>query len=115
VPTPAVGTPEVIRPGLKRPTEAQRVAAASGNTNTTEARPQHASASTPAATTTTKVTTEKTPEKTATAFSNNYTTKQGDTFWKIAQSHKTTPEAIMKANNIKDAKKLKPGMTLHVP
>lgn len=113
VPTTAAGNEVVVRPALKRPTEAQRLAAATGGT--AEARPPKGS--TPAATTT--VATEKAPakttEKAATTFSNNYTTKQGDTFWKIAQSHKTTPEAIMKANNIKDAKKLKPGMTLRVP
>ncbi len=114
VATTAAGNEVLVRPGLKRPTEAQRVAAATGGSTTEVRTPK---GSTPAATTT--VATEKTPaknsEKAATTFSNNYTTKQGDTFWKIAQSHKTSPEAIMKANNIKDAKKLKPGMTLKVP
>lgn len=44
-----------------------------------------------------------------------YTVKQGDTFWKIANAHKTTPAAIMKANRISDPKKLKVGMQLSVP
>jgi LysM repeat protein len=44
-----------------------------------------------------------------------YTVKQGDTFWKIANAHKTTPAALMKANRINDPKKLKVGMQLLVP
>ena len=44
-----------------------------------------------------------------------YTVKSGDTFWKIANAHKTTPAAIMKANRISDPKKLKVGMQLTLP
>lgn len=44
-----------------------------------------------------------------------YTVKPGDTFWKIASVHKTTPAAIMKANRISDPKKLRVGMQLVVP
>ncbi len=49
------------------------------------------------------------------ATTRKYIVKSGDTFWRIAQSHKTTPAAIMKANRIKDPKKLKVGMQLLVP
>jgi LysM repeat protein len=45
----------------------------------------------------------------------SYTVKSGDTFWKIARAHKSTPDAIMKANRITDARKLKPGMKILVP
>lgn len=51
----------------------------------------------------------------APAAKKKYTVKSGDTFWRIAQAHKTTPAAIMKANRITDAKKLKAGMELLVP
>lgn len=44
-----------------------------------------------------------------------YMVKSGDTFWKIAQAHNTTPTAVMKANKISDPKKLKVGMQLIVP
>ncbi len=54
---------------------------------------------------------DETPDRAAA----KYTVKQGDTFWKIAQVHKTTPAAIMKANRISDPKKLKVGMQLLVP
>jgi len=47
--------------------------------------------------------------------SRSYTVKSGDTFWKIAQAHGTTPAAVMKANKISDPKKLKIGMQLVVP
>lgn len=47
--------------------------------------------------------------------SRSYTVKSGDTFWKIAQAHGTTPNAVMKANKISDPKKLKIGMQLVVP
>lgn len=49
------------------------------------------------------------------AAKKKYTVKSGDTFWKIAQAHNTTPAAVMKANKISDPKKLKVGMQLMVP
>jgi len=49
------------------------------------------------------------------AATKKYTVKSGDTFWKIAQAHNTTPAAVMKANKISDPKKLKVGMQLMVP
>lgn len=54
-------------------------------------------------------------ETTTAAMTGSYTVKPGDTFWKIAQAHKTTPDAVMKANRITDPRKLKPGMKLVVP
>lgn len=51
----------------------------------------------------------------APAASKKYIVKSGDTFWKIAQAHNTTPAAVMKANKISDPKKLKVGMQLMVP
>jgi LysM repeat protein len=47
--------------------------------------------------------------------SKNYTVKNGDTFWKIAQANGTTPDAIMKANRIADPRKLRAGMQLLIP
>ena len=49
------------------------------------------------------------------ASGTKYTVKNGDTFWKIAKSNGTTPDAIMKANRITDPRKLRPGMKLIVP
>ena len=54
---------------------------------------------------------EKTPVRTAAT----YKVKQGDTFWKIASAHKTTPAAIMKANRITDPRKLRVGMQIVIP
>ncbi len=44
-----------------------------------------------------------------------YTVKNGDTFWKIAKAHGTSPDAVMKANRITDPRKLRPGMSLVIP
>jgi LysM repeat protein len=49
------------------------------------------------------------------AATRKYTVKNGDTFWKIARTHGTTPEAVMKANRISDPRKLRPGMRLDIP
>jgi LysM repeat protein len=49
------------------------------------------------------------------AATKKYTVKNGDTFWKIAKTNGTTPEAVMKANRISDPRKLRPGMQLVVP
>lgn len=56
-----------------------------------------------------------TPAPPATAMKRKYTAKAGDTFWKIARAHGTTPEVIMKANGISDPRKLRVGMQLSVP
>jgi LysM repeat protein len=49
------------------------------------------------------------------AAGTKYTVKNGDTFWKIAKSNGTTPDAVMKANRITDPRKLRPGMQLVIP
>lgn len=49
------------------------------------------------------------------ASGTKYTVKDGDTFWKIAKTHGTSPEAVMKANRITDPRKLRPGMSLVIP
>jgi LysM repeat protein len=49
------------------------------------------------------------------AAGRKYTVKNGDTFWKIAQAHGSTPDVIMKANRITDPRKLRAGMQLQVP
>jgi LysM repeat protein len=94
VPTAAVtsSTPVLARPNL-RPAN---VIVEEGTPSTTKAPVAIPVAETPAAT-------------------KKYTVKSGDTFWKIAQSHNTTPAAVMKANKISDPKKLKVGMQLMVP
>ena len=86
VETEAASQPVLVKPGLTRPVEDTRTAA-------------------------TTSTADETPARSAA----KYTVKQGDTFWKIASAHKTTPAAIMKANRITDPKKLKVGMQLIVP
>ncbi len=55
------------------------------------------------------------PARAAATMTGTYTVKSGDTLWKISQAHRTTPDALMKANGIKDASKLKIGMKLKVP
>ena len=44
-----------------------------------------------------------------------YTVKSGDTFYKIAKAHNTTPDVVMKTNGISDPRKLKIGMQIKVP
>lgn len=44
-----------------------------------------------------------------------YTVKSGDSIWTIARKVAATPELILKANNITDAKKLRVGQTLTIP
>lgn len=46
---------------------------------------------------------------------NTHVLKQGENLWRVAAKYKTTPEALKKANNIKDERKLKPGLKLIVP
>ena len=95
----------MVRPKVPRPTTP---APAAEPETTAQHNPRTTAAA--AETKAKPVATEETP-----APARKYTVKQGDTFWKIAQAHKTTPAAIMKANGISDAKKLKPGMQLRVP
>lgn len=45
----------------------------------------------------------------------SYKVKSGDTFWAIARKYGTTPEVLMKANNISNARHLKIGMSLKIP
>ena len=49
------------------------------------------------------------------ASGTKYTVKNGDTFWRIANTNGTTPDVIMKANRITDPRKLRPGMQLVIP
>lgn len=49
------------------------------------------------------------------AATRKYTVKSGDTFYKIAKAHKTSPDIVMKTNGISDPRKLKVGMQLMVP
>jgi LysM repeat protein len=41
--------------------------------------------------------------------------KPGETLWAIAKQHGTTPDAIMKANSITDARKVRAGASLQIP
>jgi LysM repeat protein len=45
----------------------------------------------------------------------SYTVKQGDSLWRIATRHGLTPERLMEANGIKDAKRLRAGIELKIP
>ena len=44
----------------------------------------------------------------------SYVVKKGDSLWKISRRYKTSVEAIMKQNNLKNDL-LKPGTTLKIP
>ncbi|XKJ63375.1 peptidoglycan-binding protein (plasmid) [[Kitasatospora] papulosa] len=50
-----------------------------------------------------------------TPSSSTYTVKQGDTLTSIAATHKTTPDALVKLNGLKDPNKLAIGQKLKVP
>ena len=47
--------------------------------------------------------------------SKTYTIQKGDTAVKIARQHGVSYEALIKANNIKDPKKIQPGQPLKIP
>jgi len=49
------------------------------------------------------------------AAAGTHTVAQGDTLWGISRIYKVTPDAIMAANGIKDARSLKIGATLKIP
>ncbi|WP_265594760.1 LysM peptidoglycan-binding domain-containing protein [Haloferula sp. BvORR071] len=103
VETTAAGSPQLIKPKVPRPATPQPAVEAE---SATPRNARTTAAAEPVSTT--KAAAESPARKT-------YTVKQGDTFWKIAQANKTTDKAIMKANGISDAKKLKPGMQLRIP
>jgi lipoprotein YgeR len=47
--------------------------------------------------------------------STRYTIKEGDTIWRIAHNHGVLPDAIIKANRIKNVENIKPGQRLIIP
>jgi LysM repeat protein len=50
-----------------------------------------------------------------TSGAESYVVKSGDTIWRIATRYNVTPDALMRANNITDARKVRIGMTLNIP
>ena len=61
---------------------------------------------------------ETTPATTAsnkTATGKSYVVKAGDTIWHIANQYKVGEDALMRANNMRDARKLRTGMKLTIP
>lgn len=64
----------------------------------------------------TAVATVKTPKVSAPVVTSSvYTVSKGDTLTKIAKQFKTTPSAIMSANNMTDPRKLSIGAKLKIP
>lgn len=51
----------------------------------------------------------------ATTRSAKYTVKRGDTIWRIAYDHGTSPDAIIKRNHIKEVTDITPGQQLIIP
>ena len=49
------------------------------------------------------------------ASGKSYLVKSGDSVWRIANKFKVTQDALMKANGISDARKIKVGMSLVIP
>ncbi|MES2658086.1 MAG: LysM peptidoglycan-binding domain-containing protein [Verrucomicrobiota bacterium] len=51
----------------------------------------------------------------ATASGKSYVVQNGDSVWRIANKFKVNQDALMKANGISDARKMKVGMSLVIP
>lgn len=51
----------------------------------------------------------------ASSGKSTHVVKSGETLWAIAKQHGTTPDAIMKANSITDARKVRAGASLRIP
>ncbi len=49
------------------------------------------------------------------ATGKSYVVQSGDSIWRISHRSKVSQEAILKANGISDARKIKPGMKLIIP
>jgi len=89
---------------------------AAGTVATTTAPTAAASATIPSASVPVASTTVAAATTTAPALSHNlYTVVKGDTLTKIAHKFKTTPSALMTANNITDPAKLSIGKKLKIP
>mgnify|MGYP000564772703 CR=1 FL=1 len=54
-------------------------------------------------------------ESVPTAVGKNYIVQNGDTVWRISNRLKVNQDALMKANGISDARKIKAGMSLAIP
>jgi LysM repeat protein len=54
-------------------------------------------------------------ESPAAATGSSYLVQSGDSVWRIANRFKVSQTALMKANGITDARKIKPGMKLAIP
>lgn len=60
-------------------------------------------------------TTRESPPATKTKTGKTYIVQPGDTIWRIANRCKVSEQALMRANGISDARKLKNGMKLVIP
>jgi LysM repeat protein len=89
--TPVEGAPQLIRPASQKVTEHVASAASRLTERVVASAPK------------------------APAGSRSYTVQAGDNFWRIANKYKVDQDALMKANGITDAKKLKIGMNLVIP
>ena len=56
-----------------------------------------------------------TPSAAAAESGKSYVMKNGDSIWRVANRFKVSQAALMKANNITDARKVKVGMNLVIP
>ena len=59
--------------------------------------------------------TREAPVTASAAAGKTYVVQQGDSVWRIAHHSKVSQDALLRANGISDARKIKPGMKLVIP
>ena len=88
---------------------------AAGGRATPQVRPERTAAVKPVAVAAPVAAAQPAPHVQAAAGSETYTVRQGDSLYAIAAKHKIKVLDLQRANEITDARKVKPGMVLKVP